>query len=404
MFLLSLAMILVLGAIVSRILTIMKIPSMLGLIVVGVILGPFAANMISADLLNISDDLRLLALIIILLRAGLGISRESLNRVGTVALRMSAIPCLLEGITVTFLANRLLGIPLIEAGMLGFVIAAVSPAVVVPEMLLLQEKRLGDDKAVPVIILGGASIDDVFAITILTTLLGLGTSGGSANLLAQFLRIPLEVAGGIILGLGLGYLLSAVFRSGRIPTTESDELILAIGGAIAAVLIGQKLHIAGLLSVMTAGFVVLERAPEEARHLSDRLKKVWLPAEILLFTLIGAQVDVHIALQAGFVGLVVIAIGLLGRSLGVFVATSESQLNLKERLFCAIAYTPKATVQAAVGGLPLAAGFGSGPLILAVAVLSIVFTAPLGAWAIRLSAPRLLSIGAGLGADLHADN
>ncbi len=396
MFLFSIAMILVLGAATSRLFAIIKVPNMLGLILVGVIMGPFFGNLLSPDLLRISGDLRMLALVIILLRAGLGISREALNKVGKTALKMSAIPCLFEGGTVTLIGHLLLDLPWLEAGMLGFVIAAVSPAVVVPEMLRLQEKRLGHDKAIPVIILGGASIDDVFAITILTALLGIGTGSGQASVVSQLGRIPLEVLGGVMLGLALGLVLSAIFKSSRIPTTESDEIIIAIGAALAVVLIGQNLHVAGLLSVMATGFVLLERAPKVAHRLSDKLKKVWLPAEIFLFTLIGAQVDLTVALQAGLMGLAVIAIGLVGRSAGVFLATAGTDLNLKERLFCAVAYLPKATVQAAVGGLPLAAGVSSGSLILAVAVLSIVFTAPLGAWGMRLLAPRFLQAATGI--------
>jgi len=390
MLLLSVAMILILGAVASRLFVILKVPNMLGLIFVGVILGPFFGNLLSPDLLRISGDLRMLALVIILLRAGLGISREALNKVGKTALKMSAIPCLFEGATITLIGYLLLDLPWLEAGMLGFVIAAVSPAVVVPEMLRLQEQRLGHEKAIPVIILGGASIDDVFAITILTALLGIGTGAGQASVISQLGRIPLEVLGGVVLGLALGLVLSAIFKSSRIPTTESDETILAIGASLAAVLLGQIMRVAGLLSVMAMGFILLERAPEVAHRLSGKLKKVWLPAEIFLFTLIGAQVDVTVALQAGLTGLAVIALGLIGRSAGVFLATAGTEFNLKERLFCAVAYLPKATVQAAVGGLPLVAGVSSGSLILAIAVLSIVFTAPLGAWGMRLLAPRFL--------------
>ncbi len=398
----SIALLLVIGLVGAKVFANLRLPGMLGLILVGVTAGPYVLNLLAPDLIRISGDVRMLALIIILLRAGLGISREALNKVGATALKMSAIPCLLEGATITFAAQHILGLPLLEAGMLGFILAAVSPAVVVPEMLALKKSGLGEDKGIPVIILGGASIDDVFAITIFTAFLGMGTKQASTPFYLQALQIPFQVVGGIALGILVGYILSRIFRSSRIPTTESDEIILVVGGAIAVTLLGQNLHVAGLLSVMTAGFVILETAPTIAERLSSRLEKVWKVAEIFLFTLIGAQVDIRVAVHAGLAGALVVLIGLIGRSIGVFIATAGSGLNLKERVFAAIAYTPKATVQAAVGGVPLAAGVASGGLILAVAVVAIIITAPLGAIGVRLSAPRLLSGPAGKAASPSA--
>ncbi len=387
----SVALLLVIGLVGAKVFANLRMPRMLGLILVGVTAGPYVLNLLAPDLIEISGDVRMLALIIILLRAGLGISREALNKVGPTALKMSAIPCLLEGTTITIVAQHLLGLSLLEAGMLGFILAAVSPAVVVPEMLALKKAGLGEDKGIPIIILGGASIDDVFAITIFTAFLGMGTKQASTPLYLQALQIPFQVLGGIALGILVGYILSRVFRSSRIPTTDSDEMILAVGGAIAVTLLGRNLQVAGLLSVMTAGFVILETAPAIAERLSHKLEKVWRVAEIFLFTLIGAQVDIRVALHAGAAGVLVVLIGLVARSIGVFIATAGSGLNLKERAFSAIAYIPKATVQAAVGGVPLAAGVESGNLILAVAVVAIIITAPLGAIGIRLTAPRWLS-------------
>lgn len=393
MFLTSVALIIILGLAINKVFSYLRIPYMLGLIILGITIGPSGKNLLAGDLLAISADLRMLALIIILLRAGLGINRETLSRIGAVALRMSAIPCLLEGGTITLAAHWLLKLPLVEAAMLGFVLAAVSPAVVVPEMLRLQEKRLGEDKAIPAIILGGAAVDDVFAITILVALLSLGTAVNT-NIWQQLLRIPLEALGGVALGAFMGLVLSKVLRMKSLASSGLEAALLSVGAAIALTMAGERLRVAGLLAVMTLGFVVLERVPKLAQQLAQILKHAWLPASIFLFVLLGAEVNVQVGLKAGWVGLGVIGIGLIGRSAGVFLATAGAGLNLQERLFCAIAYLPKATVQAAVGGMPLAAGIASGELILAIAVLSIIITAPIGAISIRFFAPRLLNAGA----------
>lgn len=393
MFLASVALIIILGLAVNKVLSQLRIPYMLGLIVLGITLGPSGKDLLASDLLAISADLRMLALIIILLRAGLGLSRGTLSRIGAVALRMSAIPCLVEGGTITLAAHWLLKLPLLEAGMLGFVLAAVSPAVVVPEMLRLQEKHLGVDKAIPAIILGGAAVDDVFAITILVALLSLGTAA-NASIWQQLLRIPLEVLGGVALGAIMGLVMSEALRVKNLASSGLEAALLSIGAAIALKMAGERLRVAGLLAVMTLGFVILERVPKLAVQLAQILKHAWLPASIFLFVLLGAEVNVQVGLQAGWVGIGVIGIGLVGRSAGVFLATAGAGLNLQERLFCAIAYLPKATVQAAVGRMPLAAGIASGELILAIAVLSIIVTAPIGAISIRFFAPRLLSAGA----------
>lgn len=395
MFLASVALIIIIGLAVNKVFSYLKIPYMLGLIILGITLGPSGKNLLAGELLAISADLRMLALIIILLRAGLGINRETLSKIGAVALRMSAIPCLLEGGTITLAAHWLLKLPLVEAGMLGFVLAAVSPAVVVPEMLRLQEQRLGEDKAIPAIILGGAAVDDVFAITILVALLSLGTTV-KANIWQQLLQVPLEVLGGVALGAIMGLVMSKVLRMKSLASSGLEAALLSIGAAIALTMVGERLRVAGLLAVMTLGFVILERVPKLAQQLAQILKHAWLPASIFLFVLLGAEVNVQVGLKAGWVGVGVIGIGLVGRSAGVFLATAGAGLNLQERLFCAIAYLPKATVQAAVGGMPLAAGIASGELILAIAVLSIIVTAPIGAISIRFFAPRLLNTGASL--------
>ena len=342
--------------------------------------------------MNIAADIRLLALIIILLRAGLGISKDTLLQIGATALRMSFLPCLCEGATITWVAHKLLHLPLLEAGMLGFVLAAVSPAVVVPEMLKLQAEGWGQAKAIPEIILGGASVDDVFAITILSSLLSL-TSAPSQVLWKRLLSIPWQILAGIGLGVALGYILCKLLPSQLLVGNKVNQSLMLMGFALAATWLGERWQVAGLLAVMTIGIVIREKIPPVADQLAHALGIVWAPAQIFLFTLLGAEVNVPLGLQAGAAGLLVILLGLLGRTLGVFLATASSGLNRHERLFCAIAYVPKATVQAAVGGLPLAAGVAAGEIILAIAALAIMVTAPLGALGIRYSAPRLLSVG-----------
>lgn len=388
--LLSIIMVLFLGLAANRLFQSIKLPGILGMILVGVVLGPYVSNQLDMEILKLSKDIRMLALIIILLRAGLGLNKDSLKRVGAVALRMTAIPCILEGLTIMGIAHYLLGLSLIDAGMLGFIIAAVSPAVVVPAMIRLKENGLGIKKGVPIIILAGASADDIFAITLFYAFLSMAVSGPQASIASQIARIPIEIIGGILLGLLLGYLLSIFYKKSRTRLRETEEILILIIAAIGMTLIGEKIHITGLLAVMTAGFVILEKSSKQAEKLSVALSHIWICAEIFLFVLIGAEVNIHVALQAGFLGILIIIIGLIGRSIGVFIATSHSNLNWKERLFCAIAYVPKATVQAAIGGIPLAAGVATGDTILAVAVMAIVVTAPLGAIGIKLFAPTLL--------------
>jgi len=330
------------------------------------------------------------ALIIILIRAGLGLKRESLKQVGGVALRISSIPCLMEGFTVLAAAYYFLDFSFAEAGMLGFIIAAVSPAVVVPGMLDLKEQGYGDDKQIPTLLLAGTSIDDVFAITLFTFFLGLGVSGGG-NVLLELGRIPLSIGGGIAGGLIVAAGLLYLFKMKGLTTRHTEKLLLLLAIAILYYEFGEWIGIASLLGVMTIGFVILEKREDMAHDFSEKLAKVWVFAQIILFTLVGAEVNIEVALEAGLIGVAIIAIGLVARSIGVWLATMGTNMNNKERLFCIIAYTPKATVQAAIGSLPLAAGVEGGSVILAIAVLSIVITAPLGAIGIKLSAPRLLN-------------
>ncbi|UNC90665.1 cation:proton antiporter domain-containing protein [Candidatus Contubernalis alkaliaceticus] len=387
--LLSLAMMLLCGLLASRLFQKFKLPGLLGLILLGILMGPYVSGFLDEKLLLISNEVRLIALIVILLRAGLGLNLEILKKVGFTALKMSAIPCLLEGFAVTYTAHYWFGLPFFEAGMLGFIIAAVSPAVIVPSMLELKNRGLGMGSGVPIIVLAGASVDDVFAITLFSVFLGMGTGSGGSSLL-QLGMIPVEIAASILLGYIAGLLLVKFFDRFAHQLNGMEELMVLTAAAIAIKVLGDYVNAAGLLSVMTVGFVLLAKKENTAYYLEGRLSKVWAVAQIFLFILIGSAVNIQVALEAGLMGLIIIAVGLTFRSLGVFISTFGSFLSLKERLFCIISYLPKATVQAAIGGIPLAAGVPSGELILAVAVLSILITAPLGAIAIKLSAPLLL--------------
>jgi NhaP-type Na+/H+ or K+/H+ antiporter len=388
----SIGLMLILGLATNALFNRMKLPGLLGMLLLGIVLGPYALNWLSPGLLAISAELRKFALIVILLRAGLGISKTELKKVGLSAVKFSCIPGLFEGFTIAFLATRLLGFSFIEGGILGFILAAVSPAIVVPQMLHLSETRLGTNKGIPTLILAGASIDDVFAITIFTTFLGL-YSGSQANIGVQILGIPISIILGIVIGLLSGLALAYSFTRFHMRDTKKVLYILGIAILLTAIegWLKDKVEIASLLGVMTLGFILLEKKPVVARRLSQKFNKIWVLAEVFLFVLVRAQVNVSVALNAGLMGVLIVLIGLLGRSLGVLIATMGAGLNWKERLFCTIAYTPKATVQAAIGAIPLSLGIASGELILAIAVVAILFTAPLGAIGMQRAAPLLLT-------------
>ncbi|MBZ4645584.1 MAG: solute carrier family (sodium/hydrogen exchanger), er 1/2 [Petroclostridium sp.] len=387
----SLAVIILLGLLANTLFTKLKLPGLLGMLILGVIIGPYVLNWLTPDILNVSADFRKIALIIILLRAGLGISRDELERVGSAAIKLSFVPGLVEGFTIAFVSTRILGFSFIEGGILGFIIAAVSPAVVVPQMLYFTEKGIGTNKGIPTLILAGSSIDDVFAITIFTTFLGL-YSGSHVNIGIQLLNIPVSILLGIGLGIIIGLVFVHIFKKYHIR--DSKKVLYILGASILLTtlenVLKNRIEIAGLLGVMTIGFIILEKRPEVAKRLAVKFNKIWIFAEILLFVLVGAQVNITVAFNAGLKGLVIIFAGLIGRSIGVIISTLGTNLNWKEKLFCVISYIPKATVQAAIGAIPLSLGVKSGEIILAVAVLSILVTAPLGAIGIKVSAGRLL--------------
>ena len=389
----DLAIIILLGLFVNAVFEKINLPGLLGMLVVGVVIGPYGLNILSTDILSISADLRRIALIIILLRAGLGINKKSLSGIGKTAIKLSCIPGLIEGFFIAFASIRFLSFSFIQGGILGFIIAAVSPAVVVPQMLNLMENRIGTNKNIPTLILAGASIDDVFAITIFSTFLGL-YSGKQVNIGIKILEIPLAIILGIAIGVMTGLILIKLFKKYPIRDTKKVLIILGLGILISALedLLKNRVQLAGLLGVMTIGFIILEKSPDIGKRLAVKLNKVWVFAEILLFVLVGSEVNIGVAAGGGKVGIILILLGLLGRSIGVLISLIGSALNFKERVFCVISYVPKATVQAAIGSIPLSLGVASGDLILAISVLSIIITAPIGAIGISKFAKTLLVV------------
>ncbi len=389
----SIAIIILLAIVSNFIFEKIKLPGLLGMLILGITIGPYGFNLVHGDLLNISSDLRKIALIVILLRAGMGIKTSDLKKIGKPAIKMSCVPGILEGFFIAFISTKLLGFTFIQGGILGFIIAAVSPAVVVPQMISLIDKKIGTNKSIPTLILAGASIDDVFAITILTSFLAL-YSGKNVNIASQLLQIPLSIILGIVLGLILGFVIIYLFKKCSINDVKKILIVLAISILLTTLetIFKDKLLIASLLGVMTIGFVLTEKLPNVAAPLSQGLNTLWIFAEILLFVLVGAQVNISVAFTSGAIGIIIIFIGLVGRSIGVIISLIGTNLNVKERIFCVISYIPKATVQAAMGALPLSLGVVSGDFILAISVLSILITAPLGAIGIKVSSKFLLHV------------
>lgn len=390
----SLAIILLLGIPANRFFEKIRIPGLLGMLILGIIIGPYGLNWIRPEMINVSSDLRKIALIIILLRAGFGINKNDLKKVGTTALKMSFIPGLIEGLFIAFASIKVLKFSFIEGGILGFVLAAVSPAVVVPSMLNLNKNNIGTNKGIPTLIMAGASIDDVFAITIFSAFLGL-YSGTHINIGMQLLGIPVSILLGIAGGIIIGYILIRIFNKYHIRDTKKVLLVLGLSILFTELenLLKSKIEIASLLGVMTIGFIIFEKIPKVGKRLAMKFDKIWVFAEIFLFVLVGAQVNILVAFNSGIKGVILILIGLIGRSIGVMISLLGTDLNWKERLFCIISYIPKATVQAAIGGVPLSLGVESGDVILAIAVLSILITAPLGAIGIRSFSKRFLTVG-----------
>lgn len=379
------------------------LPGLLGMMLTGVFLGPSVFDLINNEILLLLREFKTAALIVILIRAGLGINKKTLKKVGMPAVRMSFIPGIIEGATILVLAVFVLRFTWVEGGILGFIIAAVSPAVVVPQMLNLKDMGFGKKKEVPTLVLAGASVDDVFAITIFGIFIGIA-EGGNINLPYLVLSVPLGIVLGAVIGAGIGLVLVWYFKKFHLRDTKKVILFVIVAVLFVELCEMQKIKqlipLAGLLGVMTIGFILLERYPKLANRMSAKFGKVWVIAEILLFVYIGTELRIEtITLEIIGVGLLLLFVGLAFRSLGVGLSLLGTNLNRKERLFCMVAYWPKATVQAAIGAIPLALvldgsiqsiSVDTARSILSFAVLSIIVTAPIGAIAIRTLAPKLL--------------
>lgn len=387
----SLALIIILGLGADYLIRRLKIPGLVGMLIAGVLAGPYVFDFLSPEMMKVSGDFRRIALIVILLRAGFELRRDTLNRVGRAAITMSAVPAVFEIVGVLLVAPALLHITRLEAVILGCILAAVSPAVVVPLMIDFMDRGRGTKKGIPTLILGASSVDDVFVIVLFTVFLGM-YGGGEVNIIAKLAEVPVSIALGILVGLIPGYFLYRLFT--KYDWRPPKRTLAVLGVAIVLTWLEEvsKNHvpIASLLGVMAVGFIILEKSEATAHIISQKLKKIWVFAELLLFVLVGAQVNIHVAWKAGFAGTAVILIGLIFRSVGTYMSLWGTALNRREKLFCVVAYIPKATVQAAIGAVPLAAGVASGEVILAVAVLSILLTAPIGAIGIMLIGEKVL--------------
>lgn len=396
---LSIAEIIIIGLFIDFLLKSIKIPGLIGMLLLGTISGPYVLNILSPDILTISSDLRMIALIVILLRAGFELSKDTLNKVGKQVLLLSFIPAIFEGIVITALAPRFLNLTYLESAMLGAIIAAVSPAVVVPLMIKFIDEKRGTQKGIPTLVLAASSIDDIFVIVIYSVLIGVYT-GKKISIAWTLATIPICIVTGIVAGLIIGWVLYKLFEKYNPRATKRVLIILAISIILVRMepVVEKILPFAALLAIMSIGFIILEKRAHYAHELSEKLSKVWLFAEIILFTLVGAQVNVKVALSAGASAIALIFLALIARSIGTYLCLFGSNLNIKEKIFVVISYIPKATVQAAIGGAPLiamkVAGLDTRPgeIILAVAVLSILLTAPIGAWAISFYGNRYLEI------------
>jgi len=388
--LLSIALILIVGFIFSSIFSRLRLPGLLGLILTGIILGPYGLDLLDLKILSISADIRQIALIVILFRAGLTMNISDLKKNGRPAILMTFLPATFEIITVTILAPLLFGISTLEAAILGAVLGAVSPAVVVPRMIFLIENGYGKAKGIPQMILAGASVDDVFVIVLFTSFLGM-FQGNGFNFFS-LLSVPVAILFGILLGILMGYLMVKLFKYLHIRDTVKVLVILSICFLMVSLEESLKgiFPISGLLSVMALGGIILKLYPLLAKRINTKFSKVWLGSEVFLFVLVGSVTDITALSEAGVAVVLLIIISLIFRMLAVFLSVSGTNLTVKEKLFTAGAYTPKATVQAAIGSLPLAMGVPAGSLILSVAVLAIILTAPLGATFIDLSYKKLL--------------
>ncbi|MDO5422297.1 MAG: cation:proton antiporter [Eubacteriales bacterium] len=389
--LLSLALIFLCGLLFGAIFGKLKLPSLLGMLLVGILLGPHVLNLLDESILTISPDIREIALIIILVKAGLALDIEDLKKVGRPAVLMCFLPATFEMIGFLIFAPALLHVSLLEAGILGAVMGAVSPAVIVPKMSKLIDEGWGTDKGIPQMIIAGSSADDVYVIVIFTALVSLA-GGGSASVM-DFVGIPVSIVLGIALGIVAGLVLVKFFKTFHMR--DSVKVLILLSVVFLFVVLENELEgtvpVSGLLAVMSMGMTVYNRYELLAKRISGKFSKLWVAAEVILFVLVGATVDIEYAAQAGILVVVMLFIGLAFRMVGTYLCVVKTPLNRKERLFCLFAQVPKATVQAAIGGVPLAKGLACGNLVLTVAVVAILISAPIGAFLIDTFYKRFLT-------------
>ena len=377
----SLALIFLTGLLMAALCQQIRLPRIIGMLATGIVLGPFVLNLLDPLILSISADLRKMALIIILLKAGLSLNLSDLKKVGRPAVMMAFVPASFEILAFVLFAPALLPVNRMEAAVMGAVLAAVSPAVVVPRMVQLMESKYGTEKSIPQMILAGASCDDIFVIVVFTTFVSMA-QGGQARV-TDFFNIPVSILLGVLLGAAAGWLLALFFETAyarKHYVRNSMKVIIVLG--ISFLLVAAEEWLKGLISVsgllaVTSMACVLKM--KSTAFVSEKFGKLWLAAEVLLFVLVGAAVDIRYTLDAGVTAVIMILLALVFRSVGVVLCMAGTGLNQKERLFCVIAYLPKATVQAAIGSVPLSLGLPCGKIVLSVAVLAILITAPLGA-------------------------
>lgn len=386
----SIALIMLIGMSAGWVCRKVKLPGLIGMLFTGIILGPYVLNMLDSSILLVSADIRKIALVIILTRAGLTLNLEDLKKVGRPAFLMCFVPATFEMIGMIILAPRLLDVSLIEAAVIGAVVAAVSPAVVVPEMIKLMEDGYGTKQGIPQLILAGASVDDVYVIVMFTAFTSLAQ--GSNVSVMSFVNIPVSIIFGIIIGIIIGKALAVVWKKVHIRDTVKAAIFLSVALLLVGVeaSLNTPITFASLISVMFIGIALKKDRPEVAFRLSQKYNKMWVWAEVMLFVLVGATVDIGYVAYAGVSAIVIIIGALIFRMAGVALCMAGTKLKLKERVFCMLAYTPKATVQAAIGGVPLSMGLACGNTVLIVAVLAIIITAPLGAFAIDMTYRKLL--------------
>ena len=393
----SLALIFLAGLSLAAICQRIKLPRIIGMLMTGIILGPFVLNLLDPSILGISSDLRQMALVVILIKAGLSLNISDLKKVGRPAILMSFLPAVFEILAFVFLAPTILKVTRIEALIIGAVLGAVSPAVVVPRMVQLMEEKYGTNKSIPQMILAGASLDDVFVIVLFTTFIGMA-QGESASVM-DFINIPVSIISGILIGAAAGFFLAWFFEtnySHKNLVRNSMKVIIVLGTSFLLLAVEEWLEnilpVSGLLAIMSMAMVLAMRSvPEVTKRLQEKYGKLWIAAEVILFVLVGAAVDIRYTLEAGAGAVLMIFIGLICRSIGTWLCMRGTNLNKKEKLYCVIAYLPKATVQAAIGSVPLSLGLSCGNIVLSVAVLSILITAPLGAIGMDLSYKKLLT-------------